>query len=144
MARPDWMLGYPTQDAKRRVTLNIRQRDIDDATSLDPEACIAALCTLRALDAIHVWVYRSKCYVQWDDGGPILRYQNSRALIENVIKVLDDPHLSNADIKPGLYDLLPPTPAQALGVDRTARNPGARAGRRDRGHRVMGRVLASR
>ena len=144
MARPDWMTYREVVDADRPVTLNIRQHDIDEGKALDPENCIAARCILRALDASYVWVYRSKAYVVWDDGQPIQRYQNSKALESKVIKVLDDPNRPNTDIKPGLYDLLPPTAAQALGRDRTARKPNTRSKRKDRGHRVIGRLVAAK
>jgi hypothetical protein len=143
MARPDWMLERDVIDATHRVTINIRQHHIDEATSQSGSDCVAARCTLQALDAKAVWFYRSKAYVIWDDDGPIQRYQNSQQLIRNVIKILDDDTKPNSQIQPGLYDLLPPPPAQKLGVDRRAKKPGSRPPKRDAGHRVMGRLHAT-
>lgn len=144
MARPDWMTGRDVQDARRGVTINIRQQHIDEAVSQKGDACVAARCTLDALGAAQVWFYRSKAYVAWDDDGPILRYQNSKALIERVIVILDDPKRSNKKIKPGLYDLKAPAPAQRLGVDRSAKGPSRVPHAAHARHRVMGRVLAAR
>jgi hypothetical protein len=144
MARPSWMTGKDIRDATESVTINIRQRDIIGAEASNGSECVAARCTLRALDANAVYFYRSKAYVQWDDEGVIERYQLSTPLIRNVVEVLDDPHRSNDEILPGRYELKPPPPGQRLGLSRVAKTPGVRAGRKDRGHHVMGRVNAAR
>ena len=145
MARPDWMLGKVVKDATRPVTINIRQHHIDEAVSLRGDQCVAARCTLQALDASHVWFYRSKAYVEWDDSGVILRYQNSDALVRNVIMILDDPQRDNAGIKPGLYNLTPPPPTQALGVDRRPKPDSEKRGPRpNKTHRVTGRITAAK
>ncbi len=145
MARPSWMTDRKRVDATKGVTINIRQHHIDAAVALSGPECVAALCTLNALDAAYVWFYRSKAYVAWDETGDIMRYQNSHSLVKNVIEILDDPKRLNSEIKPGLYDLLPPPPNQRLGMNRDAKNPGAKGPKSDRGHRVMGRMtLAER
>jgi len=146
MTRLAWMKNYEVFDASGGVSINIRQHHIDDAVSLNGEACVAARCTLQALDAVQVWFYRSKAYIQWDEGGPVYRYQNSSPLINNVIKILDDPKKSNKKIKPGLYNLLPPAPAQRLGVDRTAKEKRGTRPKHEghKSHRVMGRVVAAK
>lgn len=141
MAKPKWMKNIPCKDAEVPVTINIRQHHIDEAVASSATQCVVALCTLRALDAKHVWIYRSKAYVVWDDGQPIRRYQNSQDLIKRVINPLDSGHPEL--IQPGMYTLNVPTPAQALGRDRRAKNPGTRRKRIDRGHRMIGRLNAS-
>jgi len=144
MARPHWMTGREVKDADHPVTINIRQHHINEAVSQDGENCVAARCTLQALDASHVWFYRSKAYIAWDDDEPILRYQNSAPLIRKVIEILDDSERDNSTIEPGLYTLLPPPPGQRLGLNRAARSETPRGPKRDRGHRVMGRMQATR
>ncbi len=145
MARPSWMLGKTVEDAIRGVTINIRQRHIDDAVSLNGEQCVAARCVLQSLDASHVWFYRSKAYVEWDDSAVILRYQNSASLMRNVIEILDDPLRDKSEIKPGLYDLLPPAPAQRLGVNRHPRSDDKREPHDSHAaHRIVGRIAAAR
>jgi hypothetical protein len=137
------MVGKKIVDSYHTVTINIRQRDIDGATPRDGRDCVAGRCVLRTLDAEVVYFYRSKAYVQWDDEQVMVRYHLSRDLQKKVIEVLDDPHRPNSEIQPGLYELQPVPPRQRLGLDRTPKNPGTRAKRVDRGHRVMGRVTAA-
>jgi hypothetical protein len=120
------------------VSFNIRNRDMIDAVPKNGKLCVAGKCVGRALDAKAVWFYRSVCYVQWDEGQPILRYKNSAKLIRHVIDPLDQDR--EGDIKPGIYQLLPPTTAQRLGRDRTSKNPGSRNPRVDRGHKQVGRI----
>jgi hypothetical protein len=146
MARPDWMMGKVVKDATRPVTINIRQHHIDEAVGLKGDQCVAARCTLQALDASHVWFYRSKAYVEWDDSGVILRYQNSDSLIRKVIQILDDPKRKNSEIQPGLYNLNPPPPTQALGVDRQPK-PGRQKRKPHtvhKSHRITGRITAAK
>jgi hypothetical protein len=125
MARPQFLEGREIVDAIRPASINIRQRHIDDAVAGNGEKCVAGKCMLQSLDAAWVWVYRSVTYVVWDDDGPAVRYRNSDALMNNVIKVLDDPKQDNSKIKAGVYDLVAPSPTQRLGVNRKAR-PGAK------------------
>lgn len=144
MARPEWMKDRKILDATEGVTINIRQHHIDNATPLNGAECVAGRCTLQALGASFAWFFRSKAYVAWDDDAPLIRYQLSARLIRDVVMVLDDPKRSNDEIRPGLYQLLPVSPAQRLGVDRS-RKSGAvpRSPRNDQGHRVMGRITAA-
>ena len=146
MARPAWAKGLVIQDAKQLATINIRGRDITGAVPNRGDCCVAARCTVRALDAHLVYFYRSVAYVMWDEDRPVLRYKLSAALIKNVVEILDDDRRDNSEIRPGTYSLLPPPPAQRLGVNRTPK-PGAkkRVTRVDRGHvlRAMGRFSAA-
>jgi hypothetical protein len=142
MARPQWMREREVQDAQRPVTINIRQKHINDAVALNGAECVAGRCTLQALDAAYVWFYRSKAYVAWDDNGPILRYQNSQPLIKKVIEILDDPKRPNSEIKPGLYDLRAPTGAQKLGTDRSRKGPKRTKHTAHARHRVVGRITS--
>lgn len=144
MARPEWMLGREILDSNKHVGINIRARDVVGAVPLNGEKCVIGRCVLRALDAQYIWVYRSKAYVAWDDDGPIYRYVLPQPLVENVVKVLDDPERDNSEIKPGMYELRAVPPGQRLGVDRRARSDAKKRGpKKDRGHRVMGRITAA-
>jgi len=124
-SHPNWMKGKKRVDAKRRVSMNITQSDIDGAVPGDGESCVAALCALRAFSAAHVYFYKATIYVQWDEGDIIFRYKPSGPLYRNVIRILDDPDKPNSDIQPGVYDLLPPPPGQRLGLNRS-RKPGSK------------------
>jgi hypothetical protein len=147
MARPDWMKDREIIDytGDLPITINIRRSDIENAVPLNGVDCVAGRCTLRALAAQMAYFYRSVAYIAWDDDGPLIRYRLSARLVRMVIKVLDDPLVPNTDIEPGQYALLPVPPKQRLGVNRVrAEDAPRRAPRRDRGHRVVGRVTAAR
>lgn len=147
MARPEWMAGREIKDATKAVTINIRKDHIEDALAGNGEKCVAGRCILQTLGATAVWVYRSKTYVVWDDDRPIQRYSNSSALVNRVIRILDDPTRDNKDIQPGLYDLRPPAPAQRLGVDRSPKKGSVKRkghGGTHKSHRaIYGRMSAS-
>lgn len=113
-----WMTGKEKKDARRSVTINITQADIDEAVAGHGQQCVAAVCTLRALSAAHVYFFRSKVYVQWDEKPVVTRYEASKDLMRNVIQILDDEDQDNSKIKPGLYTLKAPSPTQRLGVKR--------------------------
>jgi hypothetical protein len=84
--------------------------------------------------------------VEWDNDTVVLRYQLSNHLIKNVIEILDDPKRDNSEIKPGLYNLLPPPPEQRLGKDRTPKpgRPKRNPHKRHKHHRVTGRMSATK
>lgn len=121
---PHWLTGKIRQDATEQVSINIRQKDIDTAIPGDGENCVAAQCVLRAMDAAHVYFYKSTIYVQWDDKDVVLRYKASEGLLKRVIRILDDPARDNSEIQPGVYNLNPPQGQQKLGVDRHTRPGG--------------------
>lgn len=110
---PDWLHHGTVVDAERSITLNIRDRDVEGAAPEKGDCCVAARCALRALDALHVYVYRTVAYVQFEEDGPIERFAISAEMFRNVIKPLDDGR--RGDIVTGRYDLLAPSGSRRAG-----------------------------
>lgn len=110
---PRWVREGTIVDAKEPMTLNIRQRDIDEALPEVGDGCVIARCALRAFDAKDVFVFRGTAYVQLDEGGTIERFTIPTKMRRDVVVPLDDRRF--ADIVPGRYDLVPPSGSERLG-----------------------------
>lgn len=109
----EWLRSGDVIDAKKSVTLSITERDIQGATPGAGDKCVAARCALRALDALHVYVYRTVAYAQFEEGGSIERFTVSGEMFRCVIKPLDEDR--PGDIVPGRYDLRAPSKSERMG-----------------------------
>lgn len=110
-------------DATQTLSLFIHEGDIGEAFACAAQgngsACVMAQAGKR-IGAKSVYFYRTTAWVDFGTG-PILRFQTSSAIYNNVIAPFD--RGERDDVKPGIYHLTPPNPSKSLGKDRQrARN----------------------
>lgn len=110
-------------DATQPLSLYIHAGDIaeafDCAAQGDGSMCVMAQAGKR-IGARSVYFYRTTAWVDFGEG-PIVRFQTSRAIYNNVIAPFDE---GDRDaIQPGIYHLTPPMKCKQLGVDRTGGKP---------------------
>lgn len=105
-------------DATQPLSLYIHEGDIgeafDCAAQGDGSMCVMAQAGKR-IGAKSVYFYRTMAWVDFGTG-PIVRFQTSRAIYNNVIDPFDKGN--REDVQPGIYHLTPPSPGKALGKDR--------------------------
>lgn len=110
-------------DATQPLSLYIHEGDIgeafDCAAQGDGSMCVMAQAGKR-IGAKSVYFYRTMAWVDFGQG-PIVRFQTSRAIYNNVIEPFDKG--ARDEVQPGIYHLTPPSPCRSLGRDRErARN----------------------
>lgn len=105
-------------DATQTLSLYIHEGDIGEAFNCaaqgDGSSCVMAQAGKR-IGAKSVYFYRTMAWVDFG-AGPVVRFQTSRAIYNNVISPFDKG--DRASVEPGIYHLTPPTPSQSLGKDR--------------------------
>ena len=105
-------------DATQSLSLYIHEGDIgeafDCAAQGDGSMCVMAQAGKR-IGAKSVYFYRTMAWVDFGEG-PIVRFQTSRSIYNNVIDPFDKGDRDS--VRPGIYHLTPPTPSKQLGVDR--------------------------
>ena len=94
-------------DATQPLSLFIQDGDVDEAFACAAQgngsACVMAQAGKR-IGAKSVYFYRTTAWVDFGDG-PIVRYQTSRAIYNNVIAPFDEGDRDR--VKPGIYHLTP-------------------------------------
>jgi hypothetical protein len=105
-------------DATQPLSLYVHEGDIGEAFACaaqgDGSSCVMAQAGKR-IGAKSVYFYRTMAWVDFGTG-PIVRFQTSRSIYNNVIEPFDKGNRD--DVIPGIYHLTPPTPARRLGRDR--------------------------
>jgi hypothetical protein len=105
-------------DATQTLSLYIHEGDIGEAFACAAQgngsACVMAQAGMR-IGARAVYFYRTTAWIDFGVG-PIVRFQTSRAIYNNVIAPFD--RGDRDDVQPGIYHLTPPTPGNRLGKDR--------------------------
>ena len=110
-------------DATQTLSLYIHEGDIkeafDCAAQGDGSMCVMAQAGKR-IGAKAVYFYRTMAWIDFGRG-PIVRFQTSRTIYNNVIEPFDK---GDRDaVQPGIYHLTPPVSSKGLGKDRQrARN----------------------
>lgn len=94
-------------DATQPLSLFVNADDVAEAFSCAAQgngsACVMAQAGTR-IGAKSVYFYRTTAWVDFGDG-PIVRYQTSRAIYNNVIAPFDEGDRDR--VKPGIYHLTP-------------------------------------
>lgn len=105
-------------DATQPLSLYIHEGDIgeafDCAAQGDGSMCVMAQAGKR-IGAKSVYFFRGKAWVDFGQG-PIVRFQTSGAIYNNVIEPFD--RGDRDGVRPGIYHLTPPTKSRQLGADR--------------------------
>lgn len=118
-------------DATQSLSLYIHEGDIgeafDCAAQGDGSMCVMAQAGMR-IGAKAVYFYRTMAWVDFGKG-PVVRFQTSRAIYNNVIEPFDK---GDRDaIQPGIYHLTPPVASRQLDAtrakDRKQRRTGSAA-----------------
>lgn len=114
-------------DATQTLSLFIHEGDIgeafDCAAQGDGSMCVMAQAGKR-IGAKAVYFYRTMAWVDFG-AGPVVRFQTSRAIYNNVIEPFDKG--DRESVEPGIYHLTPPNPSKSLGKDRNRnRNRGGK------------------
>lgn len=119
-------------DATTTLSLFVTKADVDEAFACAAQgngsSCVMAQAGTR-IGAEAVYFYRTTAWVDFGDG-PIVRFQTSKAIYDNVIAPFDDGERDH--VKPGIYNLTPFTPSQNLAGKRATEekyNAGSRKGR---------------
>lgn len=105
-------------DAMQTLSLYVTEADIDEAFACaahgNGSSCVMAQAGKR-IGAKSVYFYRTMAWVDFGVG-PIVRFQTSRSIYNNVIAPFDKG--DQESVQPGLYHLTPPTKSRKLGIDR--------------------------
>jgi hypothetical protein len=105
-------------DATQPLSLYIHEGDIGEAFHCaaqgDGSMCVMAQAGKR-IGAKAVYFYRTKAWVDFG-AGPIVRFQTSRAIYNNVIEPFD--RGEREEVRPGIYHLTPPTKSRQLSRER--------------------------
>lgn len=101
-------------DATQPLSLYIHDGDIGEAFNCaaqgDGSSCVMAQAGKR-IGAKSVYFYRTMAWVDFGHG-PIVRFQTSRAIYNNVIEPFDKG--DREGVRPGIYHLTPPNKARQL------------------------------
>lgn len=101
-------------DAKKAVNLELSKPDIKKAITKDPSHCAFAVCAVRTLKADEALIYRTRAYLRY--GGQWVRYAVPPSTAIELL-VFD----RGGKVEGGKYRLLPPSPANRLGLVRGER-----------------------
>lgn len=120
-------------DATQALSLFIQDGDVSEAFSCvaqgNGSACVMAQAGKR-IGAKAVYFYRTTAWVDFGSG-PIVRFQTSKAIYNNVIAPFDDGDRDR--VKTGIYHLTPPTTSRSLAGRREGnkKHPKLTTGKKD-------------
>lgn len=126
-------------DSMQPLSLYITEADIDEAFACAAQgngsACVMAQAGQR-IGAESAYFYRTSAWIDFGTG-PIVRFQTSKSIYENVIAPFD--RGDRDAIAPGIYHLMPPLPGKGLAHLRlkNAKRPSVSPGRGQDGSRSV-------